>query len=474
MRSLAIALLAACNVPTVHFTQGAGDAGDGGVPDAPPTAPGGYIWLRSMSQVQTQTITAGPSGIVTPGYLTSTAILDGSDRLTSAGESDMVIASFTESDATNLYAVRHGNVGQEYGLLVTLASADNTPIISGVVYGGSNSAEDIDVGEGPVLTGSDGLSDGYIGAYSNGDAEWVQMITGPGDDKFLASARGPGSTMYGAGWFEQTANFNGSTLTSAGGRDVFVARFNTFTGAVDLVKQFGGVGREEVSGGGAASIDATSFTLSGFFDTSVNFGGATQPLTATHGGLDMWVAQFDANGSGIWSVTYGGPGDDRDDSVVMDASGDIYMTGTFTTSITMGTFNLTAVGGTDHFIAKLDGTNGSVIWAIGFGTTGDETSGRIAVDNNGHLAFAGPLAGAFEGGQTAGGNDALLAEFNTKDGTRIWDHVYSTPGDDGGGGVVYGESGDLFASIGLGGPYDFGMPVSGDPDPLCVLMRVAP
>jgi hypothetical protein len=473
MKWLAFAVLAACNVPTVHFTQGSGDAGGSGVPDAPLTAPGGYTWLRSLSQVQTQTITAGPSGIVTPGYLTSTAILDGSDRLTSAGTSDMVIASFTESDATNLYAVRHGNVGQEYGLLATLAS-NNTPIVTGVVYGGSNSAEDVDVGEGPVLTGSDGLSNGYIGAYENGAAQWVQMITGPGDDKILASARGPGSTMYGAGWFEQTATFNNTTMTSAGGRDVFVARFSTFTGAVDLVKQFGGVGREEVSGGGAASIDATSFTLSGFFDTSVDFGGATQPLTATHGGLDMWVAQFDANGSGIWSVTYGGPGDDRDDNIVMDAAGDIYMTGSFTTSITLGAFDLTAVGGIDDFIAKLDGTNGNVIWAIAFGTAGTENAGRIAVDNNGHLAFSGILGGAFEGGDTLGGNDALLAEFDTKDGTRLWDHVYSTPGDDGGGGVVYGESGDLFASITLGGPYDFGMPVIGDPGPLCVLMRIAP
>jgi hypothetical protein len=150
------------------------------------------------------------------------------------------------------------------------------------------------------------------------------------------------------------------------------------------------------------------------------------------------------------------------------------MTGTFTTSITLGTFALTSVGGTDHFIAKLDGTNGNVIWAISFGTTGNETSGRIAVDDNNHVAFCGPLYGAFEGGKTAGGIDALLAEFDATTGTRLWDHVISTAGDDGGGGVVYGESGDLFASISLGGAYDFGMPVSGDPNPLDVLMRVAP
>jgi len=68
----------------------------------------------------------------------------------------------------------------------------------------------------------------------------------------------------------------------------------------------------------------------------------------------------------------------------------------------------------------------------------------------------------------------LLAELSTTNGTRLWAHVYATAGDDGGGGVVYGESGDLFASIGLGGPYDFGVPIIGDPNPLDVLLRIAP
>jgi hypothetical protein len=469
MRLVVLALVAACNVPEVHFTSGGDAAIDSGIDGAPRGSAGDYVWIRSLSQMQTQTIAAGPAGIFTPGYLYSTANLDGTDLLTSAGDADMVLAAFTEADATNLYGVRHGNVGAEFGLLGLLTS-NGTPIVSGVTSGNAT----VDLGLGPVTGGGGTGADGYIGAYANGTAEWVQRIVGPGDDKFLASCVGPGSTVYGAGWFEDTTNFNGGTLTSAGGRDIFVTRFNIFTGVVDLTKQFGGTGRDEISGGGAAASDTTSFVLSGFFDDTLALGGGAAPMTASHGGLDMWVARFDSTGTAMWGVEFGGPGDDRDNNVVMDAAGDIYMTGTFTTSITMGTFALTAVGGTDHFIAKLGGTDGSVIWAISFGTAGNETSGRIAVDSNGHLAFAGPIAGAFEGGETAGGNDALLAEFSTADGTRLWKHVYSTGGDDGGGGVVYGPSGDLFASIGLGGAFDFGHPVIGDPSPLDVLMRIVP
>ncbi len=320
--------------------------------------------------------------------------------------------------------------------------------------------------------------DGFIGAYANGVAEWSQRNVGPGSDKILGSARGPGSTVYGAGWYEPGSTFNGGTVASIGGRDIIVARFNVFTGVVDLTKTYGGTGRDEVSGGGIASrvSDPSSFVMSGFYDDTLNFGGTAAPVTAsTGGGLDMWIAKLDANGVGIWAVTFGGPGEDRDVSCVLDDKGDVYITGTFTTSITFGTKQLTSAGGSDHFIAKLDGTNGAPIWAIGFGSVNNEHAGRIVVDNKGHVAFSGNVTGALNGMPTLGGQDAYIAEISAADGSLIWQHLYSTAADDGGSGVVYGTvTGDLFASVTIGAAYDFGKPIIGDPAPLSVLLRIAP
>jgi hypothetical protein len=476
MRSLALAALAAgCNVPVVHFTPagGSADAPLADSIDAPMVASGNYVWVRSLSQVQTQTITAAATGIITPGYLYTTADLNGT-LLTSAGGADLVVAAFTEGDATNLFAVRHGDVGNEFGLLATPAS-NNVPIVTGVDSGDKI----VDLGLGPVSGGGTPIEDGYIGSYTNGIAGWVQRIVGPGSDKFLGSARGPNGTMYGAGWFEQTTSFNSGTLTSVGGRDIIVARFNSYTGAVDLTKQYGGTGRDEVSGGGIAALptDPTYFVMSGFYDDTINFGGTASPITAAGGGLDMWIAKFDSNGDGIWAVTYGGAGDDRDVSCVLDAQGDVYIVGSFTTSISFGSTTLTAVGGsgTDPFIAKLRGSDGSPVWAISFGSVNSDGGGRIAVDARGHLAFAGAMAGQLGNMPTLGGRDGYLAEFSTADGSLIWDHLYSTGADDGTGGVVYGlVTGDLFASVGVGGAYDFGMPIIGDPAPIDVLIRIAP
>ena len=469
MRAIVAAIaMAACNVPVVHFTGGDG-GGDGA--DATPRAPGTIVWVRSLSQIQTQTITAGAAGIVTPGYLYTTANLNGT-LMTSAGNADQVIAQFTESDATNLYAVRHGDVGSEFGLLATLTS-NGSPVVSGVTQGNAM----IDLGQGPMAGGGTAVEDGYIGAYANGVADWVQRIVGPGSDKFLGSARGPSSTIYGAGWYEPGSMFNGAALPSIGGRDIIVARFNSFTGAVDLSRQFGGTGRDEVSGGGIATIDTdtSSFVMAGFFDDTISFGATVPAITASHGGLDMWIAKLDSTATPIWAVAYGGPGDDRDVSVVLDKMGDVYITGSFTTSISFGSITLTSVGLTDPFIAKLSGTNGAPIWAISFGSVNAEGSGRSAVDTHGHLAFAGTVTGPLNGMPTLGGRDAYVAEFNTSDGSLVWQHLFSTAADDGVGGVVYGTAtGDVFASVSPGAPYDFGMPIIGDPNPLDVLIRIAP
>ncbi len=470
--------LAGCNVPLAHFTGG-GDGGSGDLQaDAEHLPPGDFVWIRSLSQIQTQTIASGASGIVTPAYLYTTANINGT-LLTSAGNADLVIAEFTEADGTNLYAVDHGNVGSEFGLLAIVASNGN-PMVSGVTEGDKT----IDLGLGPLSGGGTPVEDGYIGAYSNGVADWDARLVGPGSDKFLASARGPGSTIWGAGWFEPSCMFIGPStnlaLTSAGGRDAFLVNFNIFTGAVNVMKQYGGAGRDEVSSGGVATLDTdlTTLVLSGFYDNAetISFGGTAAVVTSVGGGLDMWIAKLDSTGTGIWAVTYGGPGDDRDVSVVLDAKGDVYLTGTFTTSISFGTIALTSVGGVDHFIAKLDGTNGSPIWAISFGSVNNENAGRIAVDNNGHVAWTGNVAGALNGMATDGGLDAYLAEFSSADGSKIWDHLITTGADDSGAGVAYGKvTGDLFVSISTGAPYSYGMPIIGpDQAPLDVLIRVAP
>jgi hypothetical protein len=335
----------------------------------------------------------------------------------------------------------------------------------------------VDLGLGKMAggNGTDAtFADGFIGHFGPSTPAWVARIVGTGEDKIVAGAPAAGSTIYGAGWFEGTTTFtHGATaemLTSAGGRDIFLARFNTFTGNVDLTRRYGGPGRDELS---SAASNAGGLTVAGMFDDTLAFGGTAQPVTS-NGGLDVWVAKLDASGNGIWAVHFGGTGDDRDPRIAVDAAGDVYVAGTFTNQVAFGAINLVAKGGSDIFVAKLHGNDGSVAWAQSIGSLGSDGPSDLAIDTAGHVAVTGNVGGPIDGGTSAGAIDAVVASFDANNGTPRWRKVFSTAGDDRNFAVTYGRNGDLYMLVDIGGSYDFGVPIIGAASPAAVLLRIAP
>ncbi len=430
--------------------------------DAPPAAPGDYRWVRSMSSMSPLGVADGAGGLVVVGYFNAPADLGGGP-LTPIGMSDALIAGLS-SDGAHVYSVRHGGTGSEFPFLDVVTSG-GAPIVHGVSYGAT------DLGQGPVQGGGGPGADGFIGLYGPGTPGWVHRLVGPGEDKIVATAPGPSSTVYGAGWFEDTASFNGGALTSVGGRDIFLARFNAATGAVDVTRRYGSVGRDEAS---SVAVDGASIVLAGMFDGTLALGGAAPPLTSA-GLLDVYVAKLAADGTPVWAVRFGGAsGEDRDPRVAVDAVGDIHVAGQFRGEVAFGAVNLISKGGADVFVAKLRGDSGAVAWATSFGAGGDDIISEIAVDAQGRVAVVATLSGPLDGSTSTSGLDAALLSFDGSNGAPRWNQVYTTPGDDRGGAVIYGRDGDVYATVSLAGPFDFGRPILGAPNPAAVLMRLVP
>ena len=438
------------------------DRVDGGV-DGAAAAPGEYRWVRSLSAMSPFGIADGAGGLVLTGGINAPAELGGGP-LTPVGMTDAVIAGFS-TDGTHLFSVRHGGAGSEFPF-IDVTNTTGAPIVQGVSYG------DVDLGKGPVLGGGGPGADGFIGLYGPGAPSWVQRIVGPGEDKILAAVPGPNGTIYGAGWFEGTTSFNGGMLTSTGGRDIFLARFNVFSGVVDLTRQYGSGGRDESS---SLAVAGGNLVLAGMFDGTLALGGAAPPLTSL-GALDVYVAKLGLDGVPVWAVRFGGAGgEDRDPRVAVDAAGDIYVAGQFRGQVAFGAVNLISKGGADVFVAKLRGADGSVAWAVSFGAGGgDDNAGRIAVDAQGHVAVAATASGPLDGGPTTAGLDAVISSFDGSNGMLRWRHVYSTAGDDRGGPLTYGRDGELYAAVSLAAPFDFGQPILGAPNPASVVMRIVP
>lgn len=452
-----------------------------GLPDAPPAGdamppvadPGSLRWVRSLASLEALGVVDGPGGLVVTGSLVAPADLGGG-VLTPVGGLALVVAGYNADDASHLYSVRHGGAGNIFPFVHAVTAA-GAPIVNGVSYG------DVDLGKGAAAGGTPGntaLADGYIGVYGPGTPAWVQRIVGSGEDKIVAVAQGPGSSVYGAGWYEGAPTFNGAVLPTARGRDLFVARFDQFTGAVQLTRTFGSAGREEISGAARAG---DALVIAGSFDTALAFDALSiQP----RGGLDAFVTKLDATGKGVWAAAIGGAvGDDRDPRVVVDGAGDVYVAATFTGEITIGAVTLAAHGKTDVdiFLAKLRGSDGSVAWAVSLGAppapppaVSTDAVADLAVDSAGHVVLAGSVTGSLDGKPAAGGLDAFFASFDAGNGTLRWRDLYGTDVDDRAFAVAIGRNGDVYGVVDLGGPYNFGTPIIGAANPSAVLLRLAP
>lgn len=436
---------------------------DGGPGDASVMQSGDLVWVRSMSAAFGQGVAEGPGGVVFTSSITAPTDFGGG-LMTPLGAVDLAIGDFKADDASYIYQVRQNSAGtgSVYGFLQQTDSLGN-PLVYGVSYG------DVDLGTGTAngKGGGGPGTDGFIGRYGPKTVAWVNRIVGPGDDKILCTAHAPNGDVYAGGWFEQTTTPTwGGPLTSAGGRDMLVARMNTFTGMVSMTKQYGGPGRDEIS---SIAGDGTNLILGGFFDDTLKLDN-TQPMTATMTAtsppmpsLDVFVAKLDANMTAVWAVRFGSTGEERGTAVALDKSGDVYVAGQFQNQVAFGTVSLNAMGMHDIFVAKLRGDTGSVVWAVQLGTPGDDGPNRIVVDDGGHPALIGGM-----------NNDAFIASLDPGNGSIRWQKLIATSGTDYGWTMSVGATGDLYAVVNLGGPFDFGKPLIGPPAPASVVMRIVP
>lgn len=253
-------------------------------------------------------------------------------------------------------------------------------------------------GATPIVSGFPGnVGDAFITKHdANGNLLWVRTMGGTGSERGNDVITDKDGNVYIIGTFNGTANFDPGgagtgSLTTAGGTDIFVAKFNS-TGVFQWVKGFGGSGSDGASG---IRVDTSgNIYITGYFSGQVNFGNIT--LTA-QGVLYAFVAKLDKQGDAAWAHEFGvtGPRGTEHKGVALDLDQDanVYVTGTFTETVDFNpsgtvTNNLVSGGGTDGFVLKLS-KNGDYVWARSMSGIGSGTPLAIRVDGLGNLYVAG-------------------------------------------------------------------------------------
>lgn len=201
-----------------------------------------------------------------------------------------------------------------------------------------------------------------------------------------------------------------------------------------------GMGSTNGTGEGhSLKVDAFGNTyVTGDFKGSVDFDpgsgivllGASGTLNAS----DVFIAKYDTQGNYVWAIKLGGDYTEHANSIDIDPSGNIYITGTFSgptdfdpgAGVAQLPFTPTAYW--ESFIAKYD-SNGNYIWAKsltgGLGTS----SFSLAIDDTEAFFY---ITGSFDGTvdfdpgsgtanltATAGDQNIFLAKYDSS-GNYIW------------------------------------------------------
>jgi hypothetical protein len=448
----------------------------------------GLRWARRAGGTSTGDAATG-TAVDAVGNVYVTGIFQGSatfglgeanqTTLTTAGGEDMFVARYDASGALQ-WVRRAGGTGVDRGSSIALDSVGNI-YVAGMFQGSAT----FGLGETNQTTLlSAGGDDIFIAQYdASGALQWVKRAGGTGSDQGTSVAVDDSGNSYLAGFFNAAAIFaqgqaNQTTLTAAGNSDIFIARYD-FNGTLLWVMRAGGTGLDQSVG--IAVDSAGNSYVTGLFNNSATFGQgqANQTTITSSGDRDMFVAQYDTNGSLQWVKRSGGTGADRGFNIVVDDSGNSYVTGLFNGSAIFGPgepnqTSLTSAGVGDIFFAKHDFT-GALVWVKRAGGTGDDGGLGIAVDGFGNIYATGFFSGSATFGQgqatqttlvSAGRRDIFITKYNSN-GLLQWvkGAGASATSTDQGLGIALDEMGAIYVSGYFGDGVTAGVATFGQGEP---------
>jgi Fibronectin type III domain/Beta-propeller repeat len=371
---------------------------------------GAALWSRAIggnasdSAAGVDTDSAG--NVVVTGYQGSTSADYGAGLLPTHGSNDIFIAKYS-STGGHVWSKVVGGTGPDGGTAIASDGAGNT-VVTGYM------STSVDFGGGALA--SAGAYDVFLAKYSSTGAHvWSKRFGGSGYDQGTGVGMDSNGNVIVAGIFEGTINLGGTSLASAGGRDIFVAKYSA-TGAHLWSKRFGGTGHDDVRG--LAVDGAGDAVLTGQFLGSINFGGVA--LTSA-GYDDVFLAKLSsAAGAHVWSRRMGSSSaPDAGYGVAVDGSGNVAVTGYFAGFVDFGGGGISAQM-YDIFVARY--TSGGAYLSAGrcgdpAGLFDNQYGNGIAVSGanvfiTGH--FLGTLDFGAGGRATStpyGGSDGYLARI---------------------------------------------------------------
>jgi hypothetical protein len=326
---------------------------------------------------------------------------------------------------------------------------------------------DFDPGAGVATLTSNGVRDIFVLKLDpNGNYLWAKSMGSTGDDFGNAIATDANGNVYTTGEFTGTADFDPgagtSNHTSNGNVDMFIQKLDA-NGNFQWATNVGGVNPDR---GFGITTDATgNVYTTGLFVGTVDFDPGAGALSLTSTQLDAFIQKLDANGNLVWAKSMGGSSWDVGQSISIDANGNVLTTGYFSTTADFdpgaGVANITATGGRDIFVQKLD-ADGNFIWVKKMGGSSDDFGYAIDTDAQGNVYSTGEFSSTadFNPGTatlnlTSSGSSDIYYQKLDGNGNFIWAVKIGANSTDLGQSLTIDASGDILSTGYFSSTVDF-------------------
>jgi hypothetical protein len=310
-------------------------------------------------------------------------------QTTYAGDGDVFVTKFNSTGTGVLFSTYLGGSEDDTPSQVYLA-----PSTGNILLVGSTTSNNFPTTPTAFQQTYGGNQDAFLTEMkSDGSALiYSTYIGGTGIDFGTALAFDSSGNAYVTGSTRSTdfPTKNPLQLANDGLYDAFVTEISPTTGALIYSTYLGGSLSDYGTGifvDGEGNVYVSGYTYSSDFPTQ----NALQSSLA--GGSDIFITKFTPGSSALLFSTYlGGSSIDRASAMVVDSTGNIYLTGDTQSAnfpVTASAYQATLLGTDNAFVTKVASGGSSLVFSTFFGGGQTDQATAMAVDPAGNIYITG-------------------------------------------------------------------------------------
>jgi hypothetical protein len=334
------------------------------------------------------------------------------------GSQDAFIIKLNAAGDDMLFSTYFGGSGSEAGYALALDSSAN------IYVSGNTASSNFPTTSGVFQPAYGGGADSLILKMNSSGSSvvYASYLGGSGNENGRSLAVDASGSVYVTGRtsssdFPTVAPFQSNL---AGGNDAYVTKISPAGDSIVFSTYIGGSSGDV---GHGITVDSSGNVYVVGKTSSADFPVVNALQPSYHGGaFDGWFAKFNPSGNALaFSSFFGGNGDEEFLDIVLDSSGNIYITG-YTASTDMTTvqpIQASLAGVNDVFVAEITPSGNTLVYSTYIGGSYDDEPYRMAVDSSNGIYIVGwtastdmPMGASFQSIYSGGPYDAFILKLD--------------------------------------------------------------